>query len=82
MLLPGVVLEVRVVAGLLGGDAAGRVVDQHHLEQVQTLFVKILAQRQVVLTNPLGEGGLEVRIAGYARPDVFSGCAKESEQPC
>lgn len=73
------VLKVRVVAGLLGGDAAGRVVDEHHLEEVEAGVVEVAAQRGGLVASPLGEGRLEVGIAANARPDVFRGCAQEAE---
>jgi hypothetical protein len=67
-----------VVAGLLGRDAAGRVVDEHHLEQVQALLVQVGTQRHRRIANPRGEGGLEVGVAGDAGPDVFGGSAEEA----
>lgn len=57
-----IILKVWVVASLLGRDAAGGIIDQHHLQQVETLVVEILAQRLTVIASPLGERGLEIGI--------------------
>lgn len=73
-----VVLEVRVVAGLLGRDAAGRVVDEHHLQEVETLVIKVLAEGLAVIPQPLGEGGLKVRVRCHSGPDILCGGTKQS----
>lgn len=74
-----VILEVRVVARLFGGDAAGGVVHEHHLEQIKPCIVHIGAERVVRITLPLGEGDLEVGVRGYAGPDLFGGCAEQPD---
>jgi hypothetical protein len=74
----GVVLEVGVVAGLLGRDAAGRVVGKHHLKEVETGLVEVRDQGNRVVTNPLGEGRLEVGIARNAGPDLLSRGAEQA----
>ena len=75
---PGKVLEVGVVAGLLGRDAAGRVVDEEHLEEVEALLVEVGAQGCLHVALPLGERGLEVGVRGNAGPDVLGGSAQET----
>jgi hypothetical protein len=78
-----VILKVGVVAGLLGGDAAGRVVDEHHLEQIQPGVVEVRAKLRVRVALPLGEGRLEVRVdvvVGDAGPGLLGGRAQESDQ--
>lgn len=72
------VFEVRVVAGLLGRDAAGGVVDEHHLEKIQARLVQIRAELRGGVAHPLGEGSLEVGIAGHAGPNVLGRSAKET----
>ncbi len=42
---PDVILEIRVIARSLGGDAAGRIVHQHHLQEIESLVVKVVAER-------------------------------------
>lgn len=66
-----VVLKVWVVDGALGGDAAGGVVDEHGLEQVESGGVEVVAKGGRVISSPLGEGRLEIGIRGDARPDVL-----------
>ncbi len=78
-LLLFVVLKVRVVDGALGGDAAGGVVDEHGLEQVEAGRVEVVAERGRVISLPLGKGGLEIGIRGDAGPDVFRGGSKGTE---
>jgi len=73
-----VVLEVRVVASLLGGDAAGGVVDEHHLEEIETLVIKVLAEGLAVIPQPLGERGLEVGVRRHSGPDILCGGAEQS----
>ncbi len=72
------VLKVWVVAGLLGRDAAGGVVDEHHLEQVEAGVVEVGAEGGVGVAHPLGERGLEVGVAGHAGPDVLGRGAEEA----
>jgi len=57
-----VLLEVGVIARLLGGDAAGRVEDEHHLEKLKATLVQVTTQRLREATSPLREGGLEVGV--------------------
>ena len=71
-------LKVRVHAGLLGGDAAGRVVDEHVLEQVLADVVEAWDQVGVEVAAPFGEGGFEVGEGGYAGPVEFGGCSEEA----
>lgn len=78
VLRAGVVLEVGVVAGLLGRDAAGRVVDEHHLEQVQAGIVEVLAEGERRVANPLRKGSLKVGVGGDTGPDVFSWSAEQA----
>jgi hypothetical protein len=59
---PVEVLKVWVVAGLLGRDATGGVVDEHHLQKLQTWFVEIRAEGCTVITSPLREGRFEVGV--------------------
>lgn len=73
-------LEVGVVAGLLGRDAAGGVVDEHHLEKVQARLVQVRAKGRGGVACPLGEGGLEVGIASHAGPDVLGRSAEETAE--
>jgi hypothetical protein len=73
-----VVLEVRVVASLLGRDTAGGIVNEQHLEEVETLIVETGTDRGVHIANPLGEGSLEVGIRGHTWPDVLSRGAEKS----
>jgi hypothetical protein len=76
----GIVLKVRVVACLLGGDAAGGIIHKHHLEEIEARIVKVLAKRLGVITHPLREGRLEVGVRGDAWPDVFAWSAKQSTE--
>ena len=76
------VLKVWVVAGLLGRDAAGGVVDEHHLEQVEAGVVEVGAEGGVGVPHPLGERGLEAGVAGHAGPDVLGRSAKETADKC
>lgn len=71
-------LKVRVHAGLLGGDAAGGVVDEHVLEQVLAEVVEAGDEVGVEVAAPLGEGGFEVRERGYAGPVKFGGGSEEA----
>lgn len=73
-----VVLEVGVVAGGLGRDATGRVVDKHHLQQVESVSVEVLAEGLVVIASPLRKGGFEVWVAGHARPVILG---RRSQNP-
>jgi hypothetical protein len=74
------VLEVGVVAGLLGRDAAGRVVDEEHLEEVESLVVKVGADGGVRVALPLGEGSLEVGIRGDSGPDILSRGTEKTDE--
>lgn len=64
-------LKVRVIARLLGRYTTGGIVDQHHLQQVEALVVKIVADGVRVVSLPLGKRRLEVGIRGDARPKVL-----------
>lgn len=55
LLLAGKVLEVGVVAGLLGRNATGRVVHEKHLQQLQAVLVKVVAQHGILIALPLRE---------------------------
>ena len=66
-----VLFKVRVVARLLGRDAAGGVVREHHLEEVEAAVVEALAERLRVVADPLRERGLLVLVRGDAGPDVL-----------
>lgn len=69
--LVGVGLEVRVVAGTLGRDAAGRVIHQHHLEELEAIGVEARAQGQRLVSDPLGERALKVGVRGDTGPDIL-----------
>lgn len=69
-------LEVGVHASLLGGDATSGIVDQHVLEEVESLLVEVRAEGYRLVADPFGERGLKVGEAGLvlnARPFGFSG---------
>jgi hypothetical protein len=72
------VLEVRVIAGLLGGDAPGRIVDKKHVKEVETSIVEVGTERHAVVADPLGEGSLEVGVRRDAWPNIFSRSAEET----
>lgn len=71
-------LKVGVHASLLGGDATGRVVDEHVLEQVLAEVVESGDQVSAKVAAPFGEGGFEVGEGGYAGPVEFGGCSEEA----
>lgn len=73
-----VVLEVRVVASLLGRDTAGRVVYKQHLKKIKTLLVKVRTDGEVIVADPLRKRGLEVRVRGDAWPDLLSRGAEKT----
>lgn len=76
---PGnVVLKVRVVARLLGRDAASGIIDQHGLQEIETVVVETRAEWCAHVTRPLGEGRFEVGIASHARPNLLCRCSKNS----
>lgn len=75
-------LKVGVVHGGFGGDATRRVVDEHHLEQVETVLVQVLADWGAVVSCPVGERGLIVRVGRYARPYVLMRCTQYAEKMC
>ena len=76
-----VVLEVRMVAGRLGRDATSRVVNKHHLQQVESVGVEVLAEGLAVIASPLGKGGLEVWVAGHTWPLVLRRRSQNSADP-
>ena len=83
VLRAGVALEVfkvRVVAGLLRRDAAGGIVDKHHLEQVKACVVEVGTEGGRGVARPLREGSLEVRVASHAGPDLLGGGSKEATE--
>jgi hypothetical protein len=45
---PGVgmaaLIEIRVHASLLGGDAASRVIDKHHIKEIKAFVVEVAAK--------------------------------------
>lgn len=49
-----------MIAGLLGGNATCWVVDEHLLEEIETILVEIRAQWVVVVALPLRERWLEI----------------------
>ena len=64
-------LEVRVLASLLGGNATSWIIDEHHFKKVESMVVKVDAQGYVWVSLPFGERWLEVWEAGLvgdARP--------------
>jgi hypothetical protein len=61
-LLCHIVFEIGVVASLLGRNATGGVVYEHHLQQIQAPFVEVGAERRFEVSLPLGEGRLEIGI--------------------
>ena len=72
------VFEVRVIAGLLCRDAAGGIVDKHHLEEVKTCVVKVGTEGCRGVARPLREGSLEVGVTGHAGPDLLGGGSKKA----
>lgn len=73
-------LEVRVMASLLSGDTAGRIIDKQRLKKVKAILVKVRAQALRVITGPFGEGGLEVRVGCYTRPNLLSRSSQEANE--
>lgn len=65
------VLEVRVVASLLGGDSASGVIDEQHLQKLKTHVVEVRAQHSVLISLPLGERWLEVGVGCDSGPHLF-----------
>jgi hypothetical protein len=69
--------EVWVLACCLGGYASRRVVNQHHLKELQSILIEVRAQSLVHVSLPLGEGWFEVGEAGLvrnSRPFGFGRC--------
>lgn len=66
-----VILEVGVVASLLGRNSSCRVVDKHHLKQIQALIIEVRAECLCVVPLPLGERSLEIGVGCDAGPQVF-----------
>lgn len=73
-----VVLKVWVVARLLGGDAASGIIDQHGLQEIETVVVEARAEWCTHITRPLGKGRFEVGIASHTRPNLLCRGAKNS----
>ena len=72
------IFEVGMDAGLLGRDAAGRIVDQHHFKKVEAVIVEVGAEGLELVALPFGEGVFEVGEAGLvhdAGPVGFGGGA-------
>jgi hypothetical protein len=59
---PRIVLEIRMVASLLSGYTSSWVVNQHHIQQIESLLVQVGTESSVVVTKPFRERGLEVRV--------------------
>lgn len=50
-----VLLKVRMIAGLLRRNASSRVVNEHHLQELETCSIKVVAESVVIVTLPLRE---------------------------
>lgn len=74
-------LKVRVVARLLRRDAAGRVIDEHHLQQFESSMVEIGRERLTEVSFPLRKRRLEVWIRRHARPHLFRRGAENPRSP-
>lgn len=72
--------KIGVVESPLGRNSPRRVVDQHHLEQFETVVVKRAAERIAIITLPLGEGCFEVRVRCDTWPDLFGGRTKSAKE--
>ena len=70
--------EVWMLFGLLGGDAAGWIVDKEAFEQIQAVIVETRNERCGVRTRPLWERGLEVGERGDAWPVLLGRGAQDS----
>lgn len=73
-----VVLKVRVVARLLGRNSSCRVINEHHLEQVQALVIEVGREWLLVVSLPLGERRLEIGIRCDTGPLVFRGSSEST----
>ena len=69
-----------MVASLLGRDSSGRVVDKHHLQQIQALLVEVRGERALEISLPLRERRLEIGVGRDAGPQVL-GRGSESTTP-
>lgn len=81
---PRALLEVRVMHGLLGADAASRVVDEHALEEVEAVLAEDLDTVRVddlvvLLPLPLRKATLEVREGSDAGPVGLGRSAEDAE---
>lgn len=77
-------IEVRVVDSLLGTDTASRIVNEEHLEQIETVVAKNLGTIDaydlfVMLSLPLWKAALEVWKACHSRPVILRWGAKDAE---
>ena len=63
-------------AGLFGGDTPAGVVGEQGVQQIQPVFIEVVDKVLVVVTGPFREGGLEVRQARDAGPDLLVGGAE------
>lgn len=77
-----VVLEIGVVAGGLGRDATGWIVDEHHLQQVEAVLIEVLAEGLTVIAGPLRKRGLEVWVASHTGPVILGGRSQNSADLC
>jgi hypothetical protein len=48
-------LEVWVLASLLGGNATSWIIDEHHFEEVESTIIEIVAEGCVLVSLPFGE---------------------------
>lgn len=71
--------KVWVVTGLLGRNAARRVILQHAIDQIETVGIQAGHEPSCRLARPLGEGCFEVGERRHARPSHLVGCAEQPE---
>ena len=72
------IFDVGMDAGLLGRDAACRIVDQHQFKKVEAVIVEVGAEGFELVALPFGEGGFEIGEAGLVHdtgPFGFGGGA-------
>lgn len=72
------IAEVRVAACLFRRDAAGLIVDQEPVEQIQPIVIQSRYERLCVVALPLRERGFEVGEGLHAGPFVFGGSTKDT----
>lgn len=61
-LTPDLALEVGMIACLFRGQTASRVVDEHHLQKLESVMIEITGKWRIGVAVPFGEGRLEVRV--------------------